>query len=168
MIRRFYVHNFRCFENFELPVSGLSSALLTGNNGSGKSTVGLALEVLQKIGRGKNRAKSLVEPKDFCRGRTDVPMRFEIEVELNARVYEYVVAFDFPEGFKELRVLEERLTVEPEALRTAGLGSYETIGRELARDCREDTDAIWRHDLLRHNASEVDRLRRHVRPILFQ
>ncbi|MGA3027292.1 MAG: AAA family ATPase [Bryobacteraceae bacterium] len=112
MIRRFYVHNFRCLENFELPVSGLSSVLLIGNNGSGKSTVGLALEILQKIGRGTNRVNDLVKPKDLSRGRTDVPMRFEIEVELNARIYGYVIAFDFPEGFKELRVLEEKLIVD--------------------------------------------------------
>ena len=42
MIRRLYVHNFRCLENFELPVSGQSSVLLIGKNGSGKTTVGLA------------------------------------------------------------------------------------------------------------------------------
>lgn len=47
MIKRLYVHNFRCLENFELPISGLSSVLLVGGNGSGKSTIGRALEVLQ-------------------------------------------------------------------------------------------------------------------------
>ena len=57
---------------------------------------------------------------------------------------------------------------EPEALRRANLGSYETIGRAMAKDCREETDTAWGHDLLRHNASEIDRLRECVRPILFQ
>jgi hypothetical protein len=38
-------------------------------------------------------------------------MRFEIEVELEAQTYGYSIAFEFPEGFKELRVLEEKLTV---------------------------------------------------------
>jgi hypothetical protein len=56
---------------------------------------------------------------------------------------------------------------KPEALRAA-LGPYETIGLEMAKDCRDDTNIIWEHDLLRHNASELDRLRQHVRPILFQ
>jgi predicted ATPase len=111
VIRRFYVHNFRCLENFELPISGQSSVLLIGNNGSGKTTVGLALEILQKIARGTNRVNNLVKPKDLTRGRTDVPVRFEIEVALKDRIYEYVIAFDLPEGFKELRVLEEKLTV---------------------------------------------------------
>ena len=60
---------------------------------------------------------------------------------------------------------------EPEDLRRAKLGSYENIGKKMARDCREecrDVDTIWDHDLLRHNASEIDRLREHVRPILFE
>src|ERR1700685_4177708 len=82
-----------------------------GKTGSGKTTVGLALEILQKIARGTNRVNDLVKPKDLTRGRTDVPVRFEIEVELQAKRYEYVIAFDFPEGFKELRVLEEKLAV---------------------------------------------------------
>ena len=56
---------------------------------------------------------------------------------------------------------------DPEALR-ASLGSYETIGRAMAKDCREETDGTWGHHLLRHNASELDRLRERVRPILFQ
>jgi ABC-type Mn2+/Zn2+ transport system ATPase subunit len=111
VIRRFYVHNFRCLENFELPVSGQPSVLLIGKNGSGKTTVGLALEILQKIARGTNRVGDLVKPRDRARGRTDVPVRFEIEVELEAKIYGYTIAFEFPEGFKELRVLEERLTV---------------------------------------------------------
>ncbi|SPF31321.1 conserved hypothetical protein [Candidatus Sulfopaludibacter sp. SbA4] len=111
MIRRLYVHNFRCLENFELPISGLPSALLIGDNGSGKTTVGLALEILHKIAQGTNRVGELVKPKDLTRGRTDVPMRFEIEVELNGTVYGYAVAFEFPPGFKELRVFDEKLTV---------------------------------------------------------
>jgi hypothetical protein len=55
----------------------------------------------------------------------------------------------------------------PEALRQAGLGSYENIGSKLAEDCQEDTYSTWQHKLLRHNASELDRLRKSVRPILF-
>jgi len=56
---------------------------------------------------------------------------------------------------------------EPEALKKASLGSYKTIGLPMAQDCREETNTTWGHDLLRHNASELDRLRVHVRPLLF-
>src|SRR5882672_8549442 len=116
MIRRLYVHNFRCLENFELPISGRSSALIIGNNGAGKTTVGIALEVLQRIARGTNRVGDLVKSKDL--GRTGVPIRFEIEVELDAKIYAYVIALEFPMGFKELRVLEERLMVDGQPVYT--------------------------------------------------
>lgn len=55
---------------------------------------------------------------------------------------------------------------EPEALK-ADLGDYEAIGLKMARDCREETDKTWGHPLLRHNTSELERLRTNVRPILF-
>ena len=55
---------------------------------------------------------------------------------------------------------------DPEHLRRE-LGPYETIGLALARDCREDTELTWAHALFRHNAGELERLRIHVRPILF-
>jgi hypothetical protein len=56
---------------------------------------------------------------------------------------------------------------QPEDLRRANLRSYETIGKVMAEDCRAGTETIWGHDLLRHNAPELGRLRRHVQPILF-
>ena len=73
-----------------------------------------------------------MKPKDFARGRTDVPMRFEIEVELSAKIYGYAVAFEFPVGFKELRVLEEKLTVDGNPIYTR-----EAAQVRLARTGRE-------------------------------
>lgn len=46
---------------------------------------------------------------------------------------------------------------EPEALRRAGLGSYEAIGKAMAADCRSGTRKIWAHELLKHNLDEVGR-----------
>lgn len=132
VIRRFYVHNFRCLENFELPVAGLSSALLIGKNGSGKSTVGLALEILQRIARGTNRVGDLVKPKDFARGRADVPMRFEIEVQLNGKPHEYILALESRNEFGELRVLEEKVRVDGKPVYTREVGpQYNQIDLEL-------------------------------------
>jgi len=116
VIRRLYVNNFRCLENFELPISGRSSVLLIGKNGAGKTTISLALQILQKIGQDTNRVGDLVKPKDLV--RKDVPMRFEIAVELKSRIYEYTIAFEFPDGFKELRVFEEKFTVDGNAVYT--------------------------------------------------
>ena len=65
------------------------------------------------------------------------------------------------------RVFVLGVLTEPEGL-TASVGChYEEIGRAVARDCREETTETWGHDLLRHNASELERMRQRVRPILF-
>lgn len=55
---------------------------------------------------------------------------------------------------------------EPEDLKES-LGPYETIGSKMADDCRKDSHETWGNDLLKHNAAELERLREHVRPILF-
>ena len=116
MLQRLYVHNFRCLENFELALKDMPSALLIGKNGAGKSTILSALKLLQCIGRGVNRISQLVSPKDFSAARTEVPIRFEIEVLIQEKRYKYSVSLELPEGFRELRVLEENLQVEGESI----------------------------------------------------
>jgi hypothetical protein len=71
-----------------------------------------------------------------------------------------------PEQLTERVYILGALT-EPEDLKKADLGSYETIGRAMAQDCRDGTNTTWGHDLLQHNASELERLRERVRSILF-
>ena len=56
---------------------------------------------------------------------------------------------------------------EPERLRQAGLGSYESIGRQLAGECRNEVWELWKHELLRNNLGELSRLATSVRPFLF-
>ena len=121
MIERLYIHNFRCLENFEFKPGDASSALLIGKNGSGKSTLVQALKVFQAIGRGSNRVGQLLKASDFTLGRTEVPMRLELEVRLGGRAFKYTLALDLPERFKELRVLEEALAVDGEPLYTREL-----------------------------------------------
>jgi hypothetical protein len=90
-----------------------------------------------------------------------------------------VINFDGKEKYRRKKaeaVIPPRLTervfvlgvlTEPEDLKRANLGSPETVGEALAKVCRREIDTIWEHPLLRHNASELDRLRQHVRLILF-
>lgn len=140
MIRRLYIHNFRCLENFELPILGKSSLLLIGKNGVGKTTVGLALEILQRIARGTNRVGDLVKLRDLPRGRADAPVRFEIEVELSNTIYSYSVAFELPQEFRELRVLDEKLTANGNPVYTREIAQV-----RLARVAKE-REASFRID----------------------
>ncbi len=65
------------------------------------------------------------------------------------------------------RVFLLGVRTEPEALRRAGLGSFEDIGRLLAMECRNGVRNVWEHDLLRQNAGELARLEQTVRVVLF-
>jgi len=65
--------------------------------------------------------RDLIGPKDLTRGRTDVPVRFQIEMGISGSVYEYTIAFALPEGLKEPRVSEERLTVDTRELAQVNL-----------------------------------------------
>lgn len=55
---------------------------------------------------------------------------------------------------------------EPEDL-PRRLGTLEGIGKRLAEDCRDGTDATWSHELLAHNTSELVRAREALRDMLF-
>lgn len=116
MIRRIYIHNYRCFQNFDLKLEDQSSVLILGKNGTGKSTLSSALRVLQGIAKGDNRVKQFLKIDDFAFNRTDAPIRIELSVDLNNKVYDYSIAFDLPENFKEPRVSYERLTCDGETV----------------------------------------------------
>lgn len=45
---------------------------------------------------------------------SNIPIRFEIEVLLQEKLYKYVLALELPESFRELRVFEEQLLVAGE------------------------------------------------------
>ncbi len=116
MLKRLYVSNFRCLDNFEFKPGAQASALLIGKNGSGKSTLPRALKLFQAIGRGANRVGALVSPDEFSLGRVDVPMRFEIEALVGHSTFLYAIALELPPKLKELRVLEERLVIDGEEI----------------------------------------------------
>lgn len=112
MLERLYVHNFRCLENFEFKPGQASSILLIGKNGTGKSTIRRALEIMQAIGQGQGQVKNLVDESDFTRGRKDLPMRFELTLNLDGKRCHYTLALELPPGFRQLRVLSESLSID--------------------------------------------------------
>jgi len=44
---------------------------------------------------------------------------------------------------------------EPEELRRDIKRTFEEIGEDLARDCSENKNELWKHDLLKHNSKEL-------------
>lgn len=128
MIERLYVHNFRCLENFSLDLTGKPSTVLIGKNGAGKSTVLQALRVFQKIGRGPNRVKNVVNASDFPRHRKDLPMRFEADLNLKGKRFKYSVSFEWPPNFYEARISEESLTSDGAAVFTRKQAEVQLAG----------------------------------------
>jgi hypothetical protein len=67
-------------------------------------------------------------------------MRFETEVNLDGKAYAYVIAFELPEQFRELRVVEEKLTVDRKPVFTRELAQvhFAKTGRENEAEFRID------------------------------
>lgn len=118
MIKRIYIQNFRCLESLTIDFTDESSTLIIGKNGAGKSTIRLALAILQSICRGSSRVEKLISASDFSFHRSDRPMRFEIEIILAQKQFVYSVSFDWPQDFREARILEEAVSVDGQAVFT--------------------------------------------------
>jgi hypothetical protein len=86
---------------------------------------------------------------------------FDNQIDRPHRVQENI-----PEDLR-CRVFLLGIKSEPEALKLAGLGSFEQIGRNLAKECVDGTQNLWSHELLKGNAGEIIRLGSAVRPFLF-
>jgi predicted ATPase len=116
MIRKVYIHNFRCLENFTFDLGDKKSALIIGKNASGKSTFRDALKILQSIARGTLRVKHFLRLSDVGYHRLHIPVTFEVECKLDERVYNYRISFEYPHRFEEVRISTESLRVDQELI----------------------------------------------------
>ncbi len=116
MLKRLYVHNFKCLQNFELKLNDLNSVFLLGKNGSGKTTIFDVIEIFQKIGRGTTLLEDLIDKTSFNLGNKHLPIEFELEVEIDKKNFEYKLSVEFPEGFIYPRVKNESLFVNKKAI----------------------------------------------------
>lgn len=74
---------------------------------------------------------------------------------------------EIPEDIRN-RVFVLGVCLEPKDLKNATRKNYEEIGAALAKDCAENKQDFWMHDLLKHNEPELHRLIEDVRPFLFK
>jgi hypothetical protein len=72
-----------------------------------------------------------------------------------------------PEELKA-RVFVLGVLSEPENLRTDINKDFEQIGEALAKDCPDNTNELWGHNLLKHNKGELERMASSVKPFLFK
>ncbi|WP_334867726.1 hypothetical protein [Nostoc sp.] len=76
------------------------------------------------------------------------------------------VKHQIPDDLKN-RVFLLGVFSEPERLRRDINKDFEKLGDALAKDCSDNTNQLWGHDLLKHNKTELDRMISSVKPFLF-
>lgn len=112
MLKKLYIHQYRTLQNFEISLEGLRSALVLGKNGTGKSSIFDAIEVLQKIGRGITQISQIISDQDFSFGEVHKSIIFELNAVLHGENYLYKLEVELPENVYQPRVKLESLLVE--------------------------------------------------------
>ena len=125
------------------------------------------IQILPEAGGWANARETFIS--EHVKGMRKYPMRyfvllldFDDQTDRAAKIKERI-----PEDLRD-RVFLIGTRTEPEALMQAGLGSLESIGRDLAKECRDGDRIIWAHDLLKQNADEIERFNKIVGRLLFE
>lgn len=98
--------------------------------------------------------------------------------QFHERMMVFIIDFDYDENRlsyvkshipEDLKAIVFVLGVrsEPEYLRRDINKTFEEIGEALAKDCSDNTNELWGHNLLTHNQGELDRMASSVKPWLF-
>ncbi len=107
MLKKIYIHNFRCFENFELELDALN--LFIGPNGAGKSSVFHVLKKIQAVITGAEKVSSIFTHDDLTIWQKSSVQHFGIEIERSRGVYKYTLAIEHEKKKQRVRVVHERL-----------------------------------------------------------
>jgi len=102
------------------------------------------------------------EMRQFTESFVVLLMDFDQREDRLARVKSQI-----PEDLQD-RVFVLGVLSEPENLKKNINKTFEEIGDSLAKDCPDNKNELWSHDLLRHNKTELDRIVSSVRPFLFR
>jgi len=120
MIRRLYLNNLRCLVNFELDLTDQTGVLIVGRNGSGKSSVIDALEILSSVALGRSSFREKLPLSVFSRLSSNLngseerpPLRFRLEAGLpQGHRANYEIEFEWSNVDDEAQVQSERLDVD--------------------------------------------------------
>lgn len=138
MLKRLYVNNFKCLQNFEFNVKELHSALLLGKNGSGKTTIFEVVEIFQKIGQGMTSLQHFFSDVNIGFGNRNLPIQLEIDVEIGGKKFNYRLIVEFPERFLCPKIKKEELTVE-------GMSIFDRDGGQTSLNEKAHFVLDWHH-----------------------
>jgi predicted ATPase len=102
MLKRLYVHNYKCLVNFEINFEQ-DVSLFLGANGSGKSTVFEVLNKLRQVIINEEKIENIFDgsnsPRWLTNDSKDKDIHFEIDIETNNSIYKYTLTIGFESGF---------------------------------------------------------------------
>lgn len=125
-----------------------------------------AIQVLPPVRGWKNVIESFTDVHiSEMRKYSQRMMLMLIDFDDNEERLSYVENY-IPDDLKA-RVFVLGVLSEPENLRTEIKKTFEEIGEALAKDCSDNTNDLWGHNLLKHNKRELDRMGSSVKPFLF-
>jgi energy-coupling factor transporter ATP-binding protein EcfA2 len=115
MLKRIYIHNFRCFVNFEAHIDKIN--LLLGANGSGKTSVFDVLNMLQRFISNGEKVSDLFKSKELTRWFSDQPIQqFELDISGNGGMYHYHLEIEHRLDRQLVRVKRESLFFDQQPL----------------------------------------------------
>ena len=127
MLKRLYVHNYKCLVNFEINFDK-DISLFLGANGSGKSTVFEVLTKLRKVIVDEEKVANLFDhfdsPRWLNEDTEDKEIRFELDVEIESSIYKYLLVIGIRGTSFPSRIREESLYKNNERL-------IESKGKEI-------------------------------------
>lgn len=124
MLKRLYVHNYKCLVNFEINFDK-DISLFLGANGSGKSTIFEVLTKLRRVIVGEEKIENIFNDTEFPRwlncdlGNID----FELDIQIGSSLYRYLLKIEELFGFtiqEEYLYCDNKLILESKNKITAG------------------------------------------------
>ncbi|OQC12435.1 MAG: hypothetical protein BWX73_02928 [Lentisphaerae bacterium ADurb.Bin082] len=106
MLKKLYIDNFRCMQNFSVTLTNYQ--LWLGSNGSGKTSVLDVLRNLQRVLAAENVA-DIFKRNSLTVWDMRLVQTFRVELEIGGEDYEYELAIEHMKGEERCRIQEEKL-----------------------------------------------------------
>ena len=157
VLRRIYVHNYKCLQNFELELQ--ETVLLLGTNGSGKTAVLDVIYGLRKLlsAEAKITDEVAFHPATLMRWQTDPKQVFEIDVEVGEESFRYRLEIEHADGGKQSRVVRESLGVGDTQLFNCDMGEVQLYRDDGSKGPTYTTD--WTDSALARVAPQASNTR---------
>ncbi|MCX7098371.1 MAG: AAA family ATPase [Methylococcales bacterium] len=160
MLKRLYVHNYKCLVNFEINFDQ-DISLFLGANGSGKSTVFEVLAKLKRVILDEEKIVSIFDYSDTPRWLNEKSdIRFEFDIDVNSVIYKYSLVIGFSDTSSESMVKEEHLFCDNKAIIESKNG-VSVFFDDIRGDLKSPIGPI-RSSISRHGGVSADDFLKHL------